>query len=124
MRTLCRLQTCRKFISNPNMELQIHSVNIVSSQLVIILMLKLMMVGKKHCLKYQRHILIVNLLNNMVSEEATKMSKSKKSERNTEINLCEKPKELTNLNSIKDINITKEYKGIKLCGSILVTPVS
>ena len=87
----------QKIISNPNMELQIHSVNIVSSQGDNI-DAKLMMVGKKHCLKYQRHILIVNLLNNMVSEEVTKMLKLKKSERNTEINLCEKPKELTNLN--------------------------
>ena len=42
------------------------------------------MVGKKHLLKYQRHILIVNLLNNMANEEVIKMSKLKKLERNTE----------------------------------------
>ena len=90
----------QKIISNPNMELVIDSVNIVQG-LAITLTLKLMQVGKKHLLKYQRHILIVNSQNNMADEEVIKMSKLKKSERNTEIKLCEKHKELTNLNSIK-----------------------
>ena len=67
---------------------------------------RLIVVGKKHLPKYQKHIQIVNLLNNMVDEEPTKMLKLIKSERNTEIKLCEKHKELTNLNSVKDINIS------------------
>ena len=94
-----------KILSNPHMELVIDSVNIIS-QTGDNIDAKTDSGWKEHLPKYQKHIQIVNLLNNMVDEEPTKMLKLIKSERNTEIKLCEKLKELTNLNSIKDINIS------------------
>ena len=76
-----------KIRSNPNMEIVIDSVNIVSQVKAITLTLRLMQVGKKHLPKYQKHIQIVNLLNNMVDEEVLKMLKLSKSEKNTELKL-------------------------------------
>ena len=60
----------QKIISNPNMELVIESVNIVSVVKAITLMLRLTPVGKKHLLKSQKLIQIVNLQNNMVERKS------------------------------------------------------
>ena len=54
-----------KILSNPHMELVIDSVTLYH-KLAIILMLRLMMVGKKHLLRFQKHTHLVPSTNNTV----------------------------------------------------------